>query len=179
MKLHGDYQSENLKNISDELAVQDEHLRQVMVNLCGHFGLVVVGYSGRDESVMEALGAALIQPSSFPAGIFWVTRPETHLAPRCVGVAPPAAKAVGVEVHLVEAENFDELMGVTERQLTLPEALSEHVPRGAAGRPGEPPSPCCSSPAEQFPASRTRLCRFWHFAHRRGSTCWPRVPPNV
>ncbi len=54
---------------------------------------------------MEALGAALIQPSSFPAGIFWVTRPESTLLPT-VSEWLTAAKAVGVEVHLVEAETL-------------------------------------------------------------------------
>lgn len=57
VKLHGDYQSENLKNISAELATQDERLRGVLISLCTRFGLVVAGYSGRNDSVMEALGA--------------------------------------------------------------------------------------------------------------------------
>ena len=65
-----------------------------------------------------------------------------------------AAKAAGVEVHLVEAENFDELMGVTERQLTFPEALSEHV-RGARPAARVTPVAMPVPSGQQFPALRT------------------------
>ena len=55
IKLHGDFRSRRLKNTGDELRQQDARLRQVLVNSCRRFGLVVVGYSGRDESIMDAL----------------------------------------------------------------------------------------------------------------------------
>lgn len=126
IKLHGDYQSDSLKNISAELVSQDEELRQVMITLCGRYGLVVAGYSGRDESIMEALSAALDQNSPFPGGVFWVTRPESKLLPAVSAWLDAAANA-GVRVHVVGAENFDELMGAVERQLDFPAPLADHV----------------------------------------------------
>jgi hypothetical protein len=54
-KLHGDFRSRRLKNTGDELRHQDSRLRQILLGACRRFGLVVVGYSGRDDSVMETL----------------------------------------------------------------------------------------------------------------------------
>ena len=74
VKLHGDFRSRSLKNTTAELHSQDVRLRQTLVNSCQRFGLVVVGYSGRDESVMDALEEALDAPDAFPSGLFWLHR---------------------------------------------------------------------------------------------------------
>ncbi len=80
VKLHGDFRSRRLKNTSDELRHQDARLRQVLVDSCRRFGLVVAGYSGRDDSVMNALEEALEHPGAFPAG--WNTTIERDRATR-------------------------------------------------------------------------------------------------
>ena len=59
VKLHGDFRSRRLKNTGDELRHQDVRLRQLLVDSCRRFGLVVAGYSGRDNSIMDALEEAL------------------------------------------------------------------------------------------------------------------------
>ncbi len=59
VKLHGDYQSQELKKTAEELQAQDPALDQVLVGACNRFGLVVIGYSGRDASVIDALREAL------------------------------------------------------------------------------------------------------------------------
>lgn len=58
-KLHGDFQSRRLKNTSDELITQNERLRTTLIDQSKRFGLVVAGYSGRDQSVMDALERGL------------------------------------------------------------------------------------------------------------------------
>ena len=55
VKLHGDFRSHRLKNTEDELRAQDRELRRMLVDCSTRFGLVVAGYSGRDDSVMSAL----------------------------------------------------------------------------------------------------------------------------
>jgi hypothetical protein len=70
VKLHGDFRSRRLKNTNDELRQQDARLRQLLVETCMRFGLVVAGYSGRDSSIMDALdellaSAARSRPGSF------------------------------------------------------------------------------------------------------------------
>jgi NAD-dependent SIR2 family protein deacetylase len=109
VKLHGDFRSRRLKNTDDELRHQDARLRQVLVDSCRRFGLVVVGYSGRDDSVMDAIVEALAQPGAFPTGLFWLHRGEEPPLPRVVQLIARAAEA-SVEAAIVVVENFDEAL---------------------------------------------------------------------
>ena len=109
VKLHGDFKSRRLKNTGDELRHQDKRLRQVLVDSCRRFGLVVVGYSGRDDSIMAALEEALEQTGAYPAGLFWLHRGEGRPLAR-VEQLLARAKQAGVESALVRVQNFDEAM---------------------------------------------------------------------
>jgi NAD-dependent SIR2 family protein deacetylase len=84
IKLHGDFRSRRLKNTNDELRHQDARLRQLLVQACGQFGLVVAGYSGRDNSIMDTLDDAANQRSAFPGGLFWLHRGEEAPFRACV-----------------------------------------------------------------------------------------------
>lgn len=109
VKLHGDFRSRRLKNTSDELRLQDEKLRRIFIDSCRRMGLIAVGYSGRDTSVMDALSETLREPGAFPGGLFWLHRGEDAPAPDVVSLLSEAA-ARGVEAALVSIENFDEIM---------------------------------------------------------------------
>ena len=76
---------------------------------CRRFGLVVVGYSGRDESVMDALEEALAAPDAFPAGLFWLHQGEDVPFNRVTSLLSQARNAQ-VEVGLVQIENFDQTL---------------------------------------------------------------------
>ena len=126
VKLHGDYQSTRLKNTTAELQTQEENLRSVLVDVVNRFGLVVVGYSGRDPSIMGALADALEGPSPFPAGIRWVVRSGRRpLEP--VLAFLDRAKRLGVDARLVKAETFDELAADINNQIDTPPLLATHV----------------------------------------------------
>jgi NAD-dependent SIR2 family protein deacetylase len=107
-KIHGDFQSVELKNTSDELKNQDKTMRSALTAACTTFGLVVVGYSGRDDSVMEALTAALSLPNAFPSGIYWVARSTKTLLPAVTKFLEKAMQA-GISTKIVESQTFDEL----------------------------------------------------------------------
>ncbi len=109
-KLHGDFQSRRLKNTEEELRSQDGMFQSTLLEACQRFGLAVVGYSGRDASVMDTFEKALVGNSSFPGGLFWFHRSESPLLPRVLTLMD-RAKAAGREAHLIEAETFDELFG--------------------------------------------------------------------
>lgn len=64
-KLHGDYHSQALKNTETELREQDEEMRRCLIDACRAHGLAVVGYSGRDASVMNAFEEALDEGRGF------------------------------------------------------------------------------------------------------------------
>jgi hypothetical protein len=90
-KLHGDYQSDQLKNVPAELIEQNARLRHVLMGSCRRFGLVVVGYSGRDRSVMDAV-EDVIAPSALPGGLFWVARPGWIARVKSSGCSTPIRK---------------------------------------------------------------------------------------
>jgi NAD-dependent SIR2 family protein deacetylase len=109
VKLHGDFRSRRLKNTSDELRHQDALLRRILVDCCRRYGLVVVGYSGRDDSVMDALEEALDAEAPYPRGLFWLHRGDGRPLPRVEKLLEHAA-AKNVEAALVAVENFDEAL---------------------------------------------------------------------
>lgn len=110
VKLHGDFRSRRLKNTSDELRHQDERLRRLFVDCGQRYGLIVTGYSGRDDSIMDALEDVLHSDSPFPAGVFWLHRGEDRPLPRVCAFLQRAAQKMGSEVGLVQVENFDETL---------------------------------------------------------------------
>lgn len=118
IKVHGDFRSRRLKNTTDELRHQNARLRQVLVDCCSRWGMVVAGYSGRDSSVMDALEEAVAKPGAFPAGLFWLHRGEDAPFVR-VGQFLHKAREMGVEVALVRVENFDEAMRDLLRMVPL------------------------------------------------------------
>ena len=109
IKLHGDFRSRRLKNTNDELRQQDAHLRRVLVDSCKRFGLVVCGYSGRDDSIMDALEEAMEHENAFPTGLFWLHRGGDPLLPRVTQLLNRGS-ANDVEATLVSVENFDETL---------------------------------------------------------------------
>ena len=124
-KIHGDFQSVELKNTQGELAAQDARMRSVMGECAKRFALVVVGYSGRDGSVMEALGQALA-PGAYPGGIYWMTRSGTKLLPAVEAFLATAA-GQGISANLLVSETFDELAGDIADSLSFEDALEQHI----------------------------------------------------
>ena len=152
VKLHGDYQSEYLKNTTQELQTQDEQLRRILVNGLARFGLVVVGYSGRDDSILDALDEAVACEGAFPSGLWWVARPGTTLLPRVASLLERAATS-GIEVRVVDSENFDEFAGDLEGEVDLTDPLRQHV-RSVQPRPLVEPVALPESRDPDLPAVR-------------------------
>lgn len=110
VKLHGDYQSERLKNTADELREQDGRHRIAFVQAAQRYGLIVAGYSGRDASLMEALDEATRAPTPLPGGLYWCRRPGEEPLPGVTALLT-AARNRGVDARWVVVHTFDELIG--------------------------------------------------------------------
>ncbi len=152
VKLHGDFRSERLKNVPRELRSQNLGLADAVRAICGQFGLVVSGYSGRDSSVMELLAGALDGPHPFPEGLIWTHRPGEALAPAVTHLLA-AAHQRGVDVHSVPVDNFAELLGALVRLIPLPKPLRTWVD---GRRPAGPrtPSALPAGPTRPWPVLR-------------------------
>ena len=101
-KLHGDYHSDALKNTDGELRQQDVEMRRSLVDYCRRQGLAVIGFSGRDASIMKALEEALDEGRGFPGGLFWFKRGQ-DTPYSAVTALIARARALGIDAHLVEA----------------------------------------------------------------------------
>jgi hypothetical protein len=71
VKLHGDFRYDPLQNTDEELQKLESSLHEYFLNASSNRGLLVVGYSGSDESVMTTIEKALEKPNAFPKGLIW------------------------------------------------------------------------------------------------------------
>lgn len=125
-KLHGDFRDRELKNLESELQAQDTRMRQAVLDASRRFGLAVMGYSGRDASVMDMLKDAVATEGAFPTGLWWMgRRPESLLA--AVNELFAACESNGVAAYFVKIETFDEALGALGRQAELPDSLRAYV----------------------------------------------------
>jgi hypothetical protein len=116
VKLHGDSHSRALKNTSEELQNQDASLRQTFLNEVRRKGLAVVGYSGRDDSIMEILEAAATEDGAYAGGLFWFYRSESEPIDR-VSRLIGAVNSRNGEAAAIPIGAFDELFGDIARHL--------------------------------------------------------------
>lgn len=177
VKLHGDFRSRRLMNTGDELRHQDARLRRVLVDSCRRFGLVVAGYSGRDDSVMNALEEAVEQEGAFPAGLFWLHRGDAPPLTR-VGQLLTKASDAGIDAALVPVENFDETLRdlvrlIDDLDTTVLDGFAterrhwSEVPR-LAGKRGWPVVRLNALPVTQYPGvCRRVVCRIGGYAEVR------------
>lgn len=163
IKLHGDVASDQLKNTPAELQDQDRSLRQAVIDASRTYGLAVIGYSGRDESVMETLQTAIQTPGAFPHGLAWLTHDPAAAAPR-VHQLLEAARRAGVKAHFVEAMNFDEAFGVIARHVALAGDLAAWV-RAARSAPRVIPVKIPTTEAGRFPALRLNALPILDYPH--------------
>ena len=108
-KLHGDFRYTSLKNLETDLQSQNAELGKCLVNACNRFGLIVAGYSGRDESVMRLLSSVLDGPNPFPHGLYWMgLKGRPPIEP--VAELLKKAREKGIRAEWVEIETFDSLL---------------------------------------------------------------------
>lgn len=108
-KLHGDFRYDSIKNLSADLAAQNEELAACMVNAGTRYGFVVTGYSGRDESVMRLFYRILEAQNPFPHGLYWTAMKGSSVLPS-VDRLLNDVRTRGVQAHIIEIETFDALM---------------------------------------------------------------------
>jgi hypothetical protein len=160
-KLHGDFRYDSLKNLPADLATQNAALAECLLNAGNRFGLIVTGYSGRDQSIMELFRAVLNTPNPFPHGLFWTgMKGSKPLA--AVEELLAQAQAKGIEAHFVPIETFDALLlrlwrntaaksEKVDAQVRKVKSASVHIPLPQPGR-GQPLVRLNALPVLSFPA---------------------------
>ncbi len=105
--LHGNLDGYFIANIDEDTRYLKDGIADAMGRLLDPYQLVVVGYSGRDSSVMSVLNhLAEHRPSCFRHGvIYWCRRPGEELSPRTRTLLEQVGQGFEVEVH-----GFDKLI---------------------------------------------------------------------
>lgn len=104
--LHGDYKFSSLKNSSRELDNQVESFQKCLQSHLSTNTLVVLGYSGRDKSLMSALKNAFSQPGS--GKLFWIG--YGNYIPESVRDLIIEARNNKRDAFFVPSAGFDEVM---------------------------------------------------------------------
>lgn len=121
IKLHGDYLFQRLKNTVAELDQLDPNMSDKLREFAQECGMVVIGYAGRDHSVMRVFEELVKDARAFPNGIYWSVRPRDEPAPRVKAMATQFPQ----RFHLFECPDFDTFMAGlnAELKLALPRAI--------------------------------------------------------
>ena len=106
ISMHGDYRYDNLKNTVAELQQQEAALRTELLHELQDYDLVVLGYSGRDASIMEVLREAYARTS--PCRLFWCGFGSD--APASIKDLIATARAAGKDAFYIATEGFDDLI---------------------------------------------------------------------
>lgn len=108
-KLHGDYRYDWLRNTESELQQLEETLKAYVTSQLSDKQLVIIGYSGNDESIMSFLENCIENPSLLSKGLFWAIRKGSQVNPR-VNNLLERAKANGKTSDIIEINGFDQMM---------------------------------------------------------------------
>ncbi|HEY5779100.1 MAG TPA: SIR2 family protein [Chthoniobacterales bacterium] len=159
VSLHGDYRYDKLKNTVAELQQQEAALRAELLHEMQDYDLVVLGYSGRDASIMNVLREAYV--GTTPSRLFWCGIGSEAPAP--VEELIAAARATGKDAFYIATDGFDDLVSrLTLRQLEGEFLTSAKALLDAAAVPAGVPAPFTvpSNPATTLVKSNAYLLTF-------------------
>lgn len=108
-KLHGDFRYDYLKNTEDELKNTEQSLaNQFKKKLVDH-GLIVIGYSGNDESIKKLFDEGFNNQDFLNKGLFWLCRDTKNVSDNVLKILEKA-KTVNEYSSLIEISDFDNFM---------------------------------------------------------------------
>ncbi|PYS49294.1 MAG: hypothetical protein DMF68_10420, partial [Acidobacteria bacterium] len=171
LKLHGDFLYSAIKNTGAEIAAQDPNMERQLRQVLSEYGLIVVGYSGGDESVMKILGQI-----SERNDLYWCLRR---------GEEPnDAVKQLLSDKggFIVEIEGFDEMMNeirrivefdvpkmvgsIQERQNQMIEQFKKFEPQYSADILGEIAGALKESPVKEDDNKNIQALEFFSQAYK-------------
>ncbi|HAS6388981.1 TPA: hypothetical protein I7251_08135 [Vibrio vulnificus] len=116
IKLHGDFLFDNIKNTVRELESLEDNMRSKFRQYASEFGMIVIGYSGNDRSIMETLNTLLRYDNNFPHGIYWCVRKGADLNKLSKDLEELTRFP---RFHLIEIDGFDECLADIHNCLNL------------------------------------------------------------
>lgn len=109
IKLHGDYRYDHIKNTPKELQELESSMQYLFEQSLINKGLVVIGYSGSDESIMNVLENGFSNPDFLKYGLIWAVHAGSKLPDRLSALIEKACQT-NENSGIVEIQGFDDLM---------------------------------------------------------------------
>ncbi len=111
IKLHGDYRYDRLQNTSYELQALENELHKYFAKIQSDTGLVVIGYNGNDNSVLNAFEETLKSNNPFPYGLLWCIKKGQSPSQKLIELVDKVnLKSKEKLSGFIEIENFDEFL---------------------------------------------------------------------
>lgn len=126
-KVHGDFRYQSIKNLAADLVSNDVKIQSCFLAAATRYGVIVSGYSGRDQNVMAMFDKALEQNNPFPQGLYWTVTKSADVSDSVKSLIAKA-RSKKVTAYIVVADTFDILLSKIWRQIpNKPTALDEKV----------------------------------------------------
>lgn len=79
IKLHGDYLYDNIANIEPETESLSENMKTKLQAMLENRGLIIIGYSGNDESIKSLLIELIREEKFLTYGLYWGIRKKAEI----------------------------------------------------------------------------------------------------
>lgn len=107
VSLHGDYRYDQLKNTADEIKRQESDLQLGLIEELKDSPVIILGYSGRDESIMSTLSRGVEQKGA--GSLYWCVQDSDNI-PKPVLDLISQARRQGHTAYIVSTQGFDDTM---------------------------------------------------------------------
>ena len=107
VSLHGDYRYDHLKNTTDEIKDQEKALEAALTQELKDSPVIVCGYSGRDESIMNTFFRGVEERRA--GSLYWCVQ-DPATVPQRVYDLIAHARAHGRTAYVVPTQGFDDLL---------------------------------------------------------------------
>jgi len=142
-KIHGDFRYKSVKNLSQDLLSNDWEIQKCFLAAASRYGMIISGYSGRDNNVMSMFESAIDQNNAFSAGLFWTVPSIRNIDPKVQKFIKNAVDK-GINAHIVETGTFDSMLSkiwkqIPDRNIDLDKKVrtamtkSVNIPMGSLG----------------------------------------------
>ena len=133
IKLHGDYLYDKIQNTEEELRMLEGRIAEFSYNQLSQKQLLVVGYSGNDDSIVDWFTRGFNDSSFLSKGLYWCILKGQELSQK-VKKALTCAEKLGKEVNLVEITDFDDFFYNMYLNLDLNEEYIESLGRNKSAK---------------------------------------------
>jgi tetratricopeptide (TPR) repeat protein len=129
IKLHGDYLFKKLRNTREELQRLSANMERKFAEFARQCGMLVLGYAGADQSIMDLLDRLMQDPDAFPGGIYWgLHDPEAALPLPLEQLFDRQRE----RLRPFRCQDFDDFMARLHERLQLPVPLTIAEPLTSA-----------------------------------------------